>query len=269
MSELNRAWWDERAALHGQDGRVYDTSEFINGRSTLKTADYALAGDVTDLDLIHLQCHTGMDTLSWLRSGARSVTGVDFSAVATKKAIDTATAAGLADRATFVTSDILDVPKELHGRFDVAFASIGVLCWIEDIDGWMRTAYAVLRPGGHLALRDLHPLWNMTDSLDPLRLDFPYVNTGPKTFSATGSYAAPAADTKHNETVEWAHSLGEIVTAAIASGLVIEQLQEYVEVESDGSDELTRDEDGLFRWRLTDQLLPIEFGLRARKPAMQ
>jgi SAM-dependent methyltransferase len=267
MSELNRAWWDERAALHGQDGRVYDTSEFIAGAGTLKAVDYELVGDVSGLDVIHLQCHTGMDTLSWLRAGASSVTGVDFSAVAIDKAAAIAREAGLADRATFLMSDILAVPEDLHGRFDVAFASIGVICWIGDIDAWMRTAYAVLRPGGHLVLRELHPLWNMTESLDPMRIDFPYVDTGALRFSATGSYAAPGADTHHNETEEWAHSLGEVVTAAITSGLVVELLREYVEVESDGSGELTRDEDGLFRWRYDDQLLPIEFGLRARKPA--
>jgi SAM-dependent methyltransferase len=269
MTEVNRAWWDERAALHGQDGRVYDTSEFVAGQSTLNPADHDLVGNVTGLDLIHLQCHTGMDTLSWLRAGAASVTGVDFSAVAIQKATDMAATTGLGDRATFVTSDILDVPSDLHGRFDVAFASIGVICWIEDIDGWMRTAYTVLRPGGRLVLRELHPLWNMTETCDPLRLDFPYVNTGPKRFSATGSYAAPDAQTRHNDTVEWAHSVGEVVTAAVDSGLEIEVLKEYVEVASDGSGELTRDPDGLFRWRYDDQLLPIEFGLRARKPTPQ
>jgi SAM-dependent methyltransferase len=218
------------------------------------------------LNLIHLQCHTGMDTLSWLRAGAATVTGVDFSAVAIEKAKQTAAVAGVGDRGTFVTSDILAVPSDLYGRFDVAFASIGVLCWIGDVDAWMRTAYNVLRPGGRLAIRDLHPLWNMTDSVDPLRLDFPYLNTGPKQFNASGSYAAPDAETTHNDTVEWAHSVGEVVTAAIHSGLVIQELREYVEVESDGAGELRQDDDGLFRWRHDDQLLPIEYGLRASKP---
>lgn len=29
--ELNRAWWDERARLHGQDGFYYDTEGFLSG----------------------------------------------------------------------------------------------------------------------------------------------------------------------------------------------------------------------------------------------
>jgi SAM-dependent methyltransferase len=266
VSDLNREWWDERAALHGQDDRVYDTASFLGGRSTLKRADHELAGDVTGLSVIHLQCHTGMDTLSWLRAGAADVVGVDFSEVAIGKAREIAESAGLADKASFVVSDIRSVPTDVYGRFDVAFASIGVLCWIDDVDAWMRTAYNVLRPGGRLVLRDLHPLWNMTETVDPLELDFPYVNTGPRTYVASGSYAAPGADTVHNETVEWAHSVGEVVTAAVDAGLVIELLREYVEVESDGSGELTADDDGLFRWRRDGELLPLEFGLRARKP---
>ncbi|MGD2069145.1 MAG: class I SAM-dependent methyltransferase [Gemmatimonadota bacterium] len=35
-------------------------------------------GDVRGLDLLHLQCHFGLDSLSWARRGAR-VVGVDFS----------------------------------------------------------------------------------------------------------------------------------------------------------------------------------------------
>ena len=191
-SDPNRAWWNERAALHGQD-RVYDTEAFLGGRSTLFALDHETAGDVTGRDLVHLQCHTGMDTLSWLRAGARSVTGIDFSDVAIAKATDTAAAAGAGAAATFVTADVLDVPGTLHGRFDVCFASIGVFSWIGDVTAWMRTAHGVLRPGGVLAVVDLHPLFVMASSFDPLVLDFPYVNDGPRALDdQSGSYADPA-----------------------------------------------------------------------------
>ena len=68
---VNRSWWNERAAVHGQDD-VYDTRGFLAGRSTLYRLDLDVTGDVTGRDLIHLQCHTGMHTLSWLRAGAGS-----------------------------------------------------------------------------------------------------------------------------------------------------------------------------------------------------
>lgn len=265
--DVNRHWWNERAALHGQD-RVYDTRGFLSGGSTLDDLDRDLTGDVTGLDLIHLQCHTGMDTLSWLRAGARAVTGIDFSDVAVAKAAATAEAAGLADRATFLEADVLAVPESAHGRFDVCYASRGVIGWVGDVTGWMRTAAAVLRPGGRLVLIDLHPLFNMVESVDPLRFDFPYINDGPRRFEDQGgSYADPAAATVHNATVEFGHSLGEVVTAAARAGLVVEQLGEHFAVESDiGRGLLPRDTDGLLRWRYDGELLPVVFSLRARKP---
>jgi SAM-dependent methyltransferase len=265
---VNRAWWNERAAVHGQD-QVYDTRGFLAGRSTLYQVDLDTTGDVTGLDLVHLQCHTGMDTLSWLRAGAATVTGVDFSDVAVAKATQTAAEAGLSARATFVEADVLAVPDSLVGRFDVCYASRGVVSWIGDMSAWMRTAAAVLRPGGRLTLIDMHPLFNMAVSAEPLRLDFPYVNDGPRRFEDQGgSYADPSAVTVNNVTIEYGHSLGEIVTAAAQAGLVVEHLAEHVAVESDvGRHLLAPDEDGLLRWRYDGQLLPIVFSLRAGKPS--
>ena len=265
--DLNRHWWDERAALHGQDA-FYDTAGFLAGRSTLYRLDHDVAGDVAGRNLIHLQCHTGMDTLSWLHAGASSVTGVDFSDVALTKAAETARSVGLADRATFVQADVLAVPEQLHGRFDICYASRGVLGWIGDVEAWMRTAAAVLRPGGHLVLIEMHPLFAMADSVDPLRLDFPYVNDGPRTFTEAGSYAAPDAETVNNTTVQFAHSVGEVVTAAVHAGLLIEHVGEHVEVETDvGRGLLPPGADGLVRWRVDGELLPVLYSLRARKPA--
>jgi ubiquinone/menaquinone biosynthesis C-methylase UbiE len=266
-SELNRNWWDERAALHGQDA-VYDTAGFLDGRSTLYRLDHELVGEVTGRSLIHLQCHTGMDTLSWLRAGAAEVTGVDFSEVALAKATETARSVGLADRASFVRTDVLKVPQELHGRFDICYASRGVLGWIGDVEAWMRTAEAVLRPGGHFALIEMHPLFAMAASVDPLDLDFPYANDGPRTFTESGSYAAPDAQTTHNTTVQFAHSVGEVVTAAVRAGLLIEYVGEHVSVETDvGRGLLPRDADGLVRWRIDGELLPVLYSLRARRPS--
>jgi len=115
---VNRDWWDERAALHGQD-QVYDTASFLAGSSTHNDLDRGVLGDLAGQNVIHLQCHTGMDTLSLLRTGVRRVTGVDFSAVAVAKATGTAEAAGLADRARFLVADVLAVPASLHDAFDV------------------------------------------------------------------------------------------------------------------------------------------------------
>jgi len=70
----NRAMWDERVPIHvGSD--FYGVEEFKAGRSTLHPFEVAELGPVRDRELVHLQCHFGLDTLSWAREGAR-VTGL-------------------------------------------------------------------------------------------------------------------------------------------------------------------------------------------------
>ena len=57
---------------------MYDLPAFRQGQSSLHRLELAEVGDVDGKSLLHLQCHFGLDSLSWARLGAR-VTGVDFS----------------------------------------------------------------------------------------------------------------------------------------------------------------------------------------------
>lgn len=52
----------QRAAIHGQD-RYYDLAGFLAGANPLREVELALCGDVAGKDLLHLQCHFGLDTL--------------------------------------------------------------------------------------------------------------------------------------------------------------------------------------------------------------
>lgn len=217
----NLAWWDERARLHGHDD-VYDTDAVVAGASTLYQVDHGVVGAVTGLDLLHLQCHIGLDTVSWVREGAQSALGVDFSPVAVAKATAIAAAAGVTDRVQFIAADVLDLPAPLHNGFDVCYASRGVFTWVSDLTRWMQQAALTLRPGGILAVTDLHPLYLMCGGVDPLQLDFPYADTGPIRQDDQTSYVEGADGTVNNVTVEYAHSLGEIVTAAVTAGLAVE-----------------------------------------------
>jgi SAM-dependent methyltransferase len=266
-TDLNRALWDERAELHGQDD-YYDVAGFLAGASTLSERELievqAAVGDVAGLDVLHLQCHFGLDTLSFARLGARA-TGLDFSPVAIARARGLAREADLA--ATFIEADSQRLPTELEGGFDLVFASYGVLCWIADVDAWMRSAHTALRPGGHLVLIDLHPAAQMVGEIDPLEFDFPYLGGAPMRFEASGSYAVPDADTSANTSVEYAHGLGEIVTAAVSSGLRIDALVEWLDESFDPRGGiLAVDDDGLFRLRLGGgSPLPLTFSLRATR----
>ena len=91
--EANRRQWDERAPLHVMS-EFYDLEGFRAGRSTLRAVEVEEVGDVTGRELLHLQCHFGLDTLSWARRGAR-VTGLDFSESAVEAARALADAEGI------------------------------------------------------------------------------------------------------------------------------------------------------------------------------
>lgn len=265
--EINRAWWDGAAAIHGNDV-IYDTEALVAGADWLgqeeQAALAAAVGSVDRLDVIHVQCHIGFDTISLARRGAR-VTGLDFSGVALARAEELATRAEV--DVSWVRADAARIPANLDGRFDLAYATIGAICWIEDISAWMRSVAATLRPGGHLVLVEIHPLLNMVAERDAFSLDFPYAFDGPHRFNEPGTYADPGAELPSSETVNFAHSLGETLTAAIDAGLRIDSLTEHVETsKSPRPPMVPREADGRHRLRLDGQPLPILFTLLATKP---
>lgn len=262
---LNRALWDMRARVHGSSPKdqSYDVAAFLGGRQTLRSLERELAGDVAGKDLLHLHCHFGMDTLSWARLGAR-VTGVDFSPVAVERARELAGRAGLA--ATFVQADTQRLPSSLAGGFDLAVATYGVLCWIGYLGAWTRSAAMALRPGGRLVLVDLHPVYQMVATLDPLVVDWPYGGGAPLRETVTGTYAGPDVAIPALDAIQYPHSLGEIVTAVAAAGLTIDRLGEHVATDIDPRGLLAKGADGLFRLPFGDSHLPILYSLRATAP---
>jgi hypothetical protein len=65
--ELNRASWDARVPVHLASS-FYDIDGFRAGRDTLDPFQVAEVGEVAGRRLVHLQCHIGLDTLSWARA---------------------------------------------------------------------------------------------------------------------------------------------------------------------------------------------------------
>ena len=78
--DAKRRNWDDRVPIHLASD-FYDVASFKAGCSSLLPIEHRELGDIDGKTLLHLQCHFGMDTLSWAREGA-VVTGVDFSAPA-------------------------------------------------------------------------------------------------------------------------------------------------------------------------------------------
>ena len=175
---INRAHWDALAAVHGQDA-VYDTESLVAGADSLHEAEAAglreAVGAVAGLDVLHLQCHIGFDSISLARRGAR-VVGADFSPASLEKA--RALARRCEVDVEFVEANATALPVELHNRFDLVYATIGVIILDRRPGRVDALGGAALRGGGRLLLVEIHPLYEMVASIDPLRLDFPYADDG-------------------------------------------------------------------------------------------
>jgi 2-polyprenyl-3-methyl-5-hydroxy-6-metoxy-1,4-benzoquinol methylase len=78
--DTNRELWNTWLQLNAEAGSEYSplVKQLQAGGSTLKTIALEELGDVAAKTLLHLQCHIGLDSLSWARQGA-IVTGVDLS----------------------------------------------------------------------------------------------------------------------------------------------------------------------------------------------
>src|SRR5438132_14403401 len=76
---------------------LYDVTGFKAGKSRLKPVEREELTGVQGKSLLHIQCHFGLDTLSWAREGA-IVTGVDFSEPALEAARGLADECGIEAR---------------------------------------------------------------------------------------------------------------------------------------------------------------------------
>src|SRR5688500_10727107 len=151
--EANRANWDERVPIH-VSGEFYDVTSFKGGQERLQPFEIDEVGDVSGKELLHLQCHFGIDTLSWARRGAR-VTGLDFSGPAVEAARGLASDMGLT--ATFVHSDVYQAVDATGGRsFDIVYTGRGAIIWLPDIGRWAEVVADLLRPGGILYLTEFY-----------------------------------------------------------------------------------------------------------------
>lgn len=267
----NQRLWDIWTGIHA-DGDFYDLAAFREGDIRLRPYELEMIGEVKDRSLLHLQCHFGIDTLSFARLGAL-VTGADFSPAAVELATSLAVELGF-PAARFVQSNLYDLPANLDGTFDIVYTSRGVLGWLPDIRAWARVVAHFLAPGGVFFITEIHPVAQTfeDEGVAPgeLRIRYPYwEHPDPISFEVKGSYADPTADVGEGVMEHgWDHGLGEIVTALIDAGLRIEVLVEHPFL-AWKVDFLTEDPPGSDEWCLppgTQGGLPLMFSLRATKP---
>jgi SAM-dependent methyltransferase len=264
----NRANWDERADVHIEDSSgAYSITAFLAGEDVLFPIEAPEIGDVSGLDVLHLQCHIGIDTLCLARRGAR-VTGLDFSENALRHAAGLARRAGL--EARFVLGDVYQAPERVGGAFDLVYTTWGTICWLPDIRRWGETVAQMLRPGGRLYFADTHPMIQPLEEIDGRLLPtFGYrTPTGvPLAFTASQTYTGDTRQFLNAENFEWVHPLSDILMALIDGGLAISHVAEHEGLPWQMFPMMVKGEDRLWRLPAGHPRLPLSLSLTATKPS--
>jgi SAM-dependent methyltransferase len=271
--EINLANWESRVPIHmGVGGYGIESFDDPDHLSNVVRYDLPRLGTLDGLDVVHLQCHIGTDTLSLARLGARSVTGLDFS----PSALDAARA--LADRTasdvSFVEGDAYDAVDLLGAeRFDLVFTGVGAICWLPSIARWAEVVARLLRPGGRLFMREGHPvLWTMCDPRPDnlLVVEFPYFEGRGLVFEEETTYLGEGVVTSA-ASVSFNHGLGEIFTALQDAGLIVTALEEHREVPWNPLGEAmveSTEHPGEFVLATGSDRMPLTYTLQAvRRPA--
>ncbi|MEU6083654.1 class I SAM-dependent methyltransferase [Streptomyces sp. NPDC047108] len=269
----NEANWDARTPIHLASGfygltggEVPDPSRWFAG------FEWEDIGDPTGLDVLHLQCHLGTETLAFAGRGARTV-GLDISGASVEAAREIAATAGAA--VEYVRANVYDAPEALGGRrFDLVYTGKGALCYLPDLDAWAALIARLLRPGGRLYVVEFHPMLNALgptpapDEGEELVLRHDYLGgRGPVRRDATYTYTDGPAVQGATESYEWMHGLDELINALVGAGLRIDRLRESSELPWPRWPHMVRTPGGW--WRLPDEAprVPLLYALRATRPS--
>lgn len=243
------------------------------GEDVLFDEELELLGALGGLDLCHLQCNSGQDSVCLARRGAR-VTGVDLSDEAITFATALARDTGIPAR--FVRDDVVRWMHGTDARFDVAFASYGAVGWLPDLDAWARGVARILRPGGRLVYVEFHPLvWSVGETF---RLDHDDYFARAPFVEPVGDYVAAAKDAlgaleedplplpNAIPATSWQWTLADILDAVARAGLRIERVREYPWANGCRVNAGLVRQEGTRRWVWPEGVarVPLMFGLAAR-----
>lgn len=251
--ELNRKSWNQRAKVHF-DSRFYDVEGFLAGKTSLREIELAELTDVKGRSLLHLQCHFGLDTLSWARLGA-DCTGVDISPVAIEKARQLNERAGL--NAKFVCTDVYGYSRGEAAPFDIVFTSYGTICWLPDLDRWAHIVASNLVAGGIFYMADFHPVYDLLDGYSYFEQDEPDVEEEETYTENSGDLKTPLA--------VWSHPMGRVVNALVNAGITIQSLNEYPFSPYDCFKGMTEREPGRYGISHNGQDVPLVYTIKGQK----
>ncbi len=229
LMEAITANWDARAPIHAAS-RFYGVG-VKDPAFWFADVEWEDLGELTGRDLLHAQCHLGTETIAFAQRGAR-VVGLDISEQAIVWARRIADQAGV--DIEYVQANIYDAVTALQGRqFDIIYTGKGALCYLPDLKRWATVLAQLLRPAGRVYLVEFHPVLTALgvgpseDLNEGLALRHDYLEgRGPRALNSPRTYTDGPPLPTTTITYEWAHGLGEVVTALLSAGLRITVLRE-------------------------------------------
>ncbi|NIG55988.1 bifunctional 2-polyprenyl-6-hydroxyphenol methylase/3-demethylubiquinol 3-O-methyltransferase UbiG [Chitinophaga sp. Cy-1792] len=256
---VNKQLWNNKTEVHLRS-EFYAVAGFKAGKSSLNQVELTEVGEVAGKQLLHLQCHFGMDTISWAKQGA-VVTGLDLS----DKAIDTATAlaAELQVPATFVCANVYDTVQVIPGVFDIVYTSYGTIGWLPDLDIWANAIATKLKPGGFFYMVDFHPIvWMFDDQFT--KIQYSYFNHAPIVETTNGTYADRQADL-HDTAYGWNHPTSEVLNALKRAGLTLDFFNEHASSPYNCFANTVEVTPGEFQIKGLEDKIPMLFSLKCTK----
>ena len=220
---VNHWYWEDLASLHSDICRSLSDA-VAEGASTLRHLELRAIGAPRGLELLHLMCHLGHDSISWSRLGAR-VTACDASTTALNHASALAHRCG--QPVEFRQIRLPDLPDAWNDRFDAVVLTYGVLEWIPDLERWAAACARCLSAGGRLIVIDDHPdasrlrivdgIVSLTDPPEP----------GPIPHRTSGSYLDRGAIVRTPLHYRWRHTADGIRRAIVEAGLIVTRTVEH------------------------------------------
>ena len=257
--EANKQLWNQRTAIH-KDSDFYDLAGFKAGANVLAQIELSEVGDVKGKTLLHLQCHFGMDTLSFSRMGAKC-TGVDLSDDAIELAEKINDELHL--DATFICCNVYDTSEFVKEQFDIVFTSYGTIGWLPDLDPWAKVISERLKPGGYFYMAEFHPVVWMFDD-DFTHIKYHYDNKEIIVMEDQPTYTGDKNEIAGKE-YSWNHSISEVLNALINAGLKIEFLNEHTFSPYSNFKNSVETEKGEWHIKGMEGKIPMVYSLRARK----
>ncbi len=251
--EMNREGWDRRAKAH-LDSEFYDVAGFLQGETSLREIELSELKSVNGRRLLHLQCHFGLDTLSWARLGA-ICTGVDLSPVAIEQARQLSQRSGI--HAEFVCSNVYDFEPAKPGIFDVVFTSYGTVCWLPDLSRWAEVISNSLAAGGRFYMAEFHPIYDIISG-------YSYFTRVEPDVEEEGTYTE-SPDEVVSEFAVWSHPISSVVGALLGCGLEIVHLNEFPYSPYNCFKNMEEREPGRFYLQHKGNDIPMVYSLMATK----